>query len=79
MSLALWRSVIQTLPTHVLQGILALFRTVYRIVQPCGPLTHLEGDAELVPLNGGTIIPSYHSPPSGREVLRFISHPFRIS
>ena len=48
-------------------------------MQRFGPLTHLEGDAELVPLNGGTIIPSYRSPPSGREVLRFISHPFRIS
>ena len=30
-------------------------------------------------LTGGTILPSYRSPPSGREVLRFISHPFRIS
>ena len=84
-SLALWQSsgrvtsVIQTLPIHVLQAILALFRTVYKIVQCSGPLTYLEGDAELVPLYGGTIIPSYCSPPSGREVLRFISHPFRIS
>ena len=49
--LALWqsrgrvRSVIQTLPTHVLQGILVLFKTVYRIVQRSGPLTHLKGDA----------------------------------
>ena len=84
-SLALWQSggrvtsVIQTLPSHVLQGILALFRTVYRIAHRSGPLSHLEGDAELVSLNGGTIIPSYRSPPSGREVLRFISQPFRIS
>ena len=30
-------------------------------------------------LNGGTIIPSYRSPFSAREVLRFISQPFRIS
>ena len=84
-TLALWQSggrvtsVIQTLPSHVLQGILALFRTVYRIAHRSGPLSHLEGDAKLVSLNGGTIIPSYHSPPSGREVLRFISQPFRIS
>ena len=34
---------------------------------------------KLVSLNAGTIPPSYCSPPSGREVLRFISHPFRIS
>ena len=84
-SLALWQSggrvtsVIQTLPSHVLQGILALLRTAYKIVHRSGPLRHLEGDAELMPLNGGTILPSYRSPPSGREVLRFISHPFRIS
>ena len=68
-SLALWQSggrvtsVIQTLPSHVLQGILALFRTVYRIAHRSGPLSYLEGDAELVSLNGGTIIPSYCSPP----------------
>ena len=41
-SLALWQSggrvtsVIKTLPPHVLQGILALFRTVYRIVRRAG-------------------------------------------
>ena len=64
-SLALWQSggrvtsVIKTLPPHVLQGILALFRTVYKIVHRAGPLSHVEGDAELVSLNGGTIIPSY--------------------
>ena len=84
-SLALWQSggrvtsVIQTLPSHVLQGILSPFRTAYRSVHRFGPLSHLEGHAELVSLNGGTIIPSYRSPPSGREVLRFISQPFRIS
>ena len=84
-SLALWQSrvrvtsVIQTLPSHVLQGILTLLRTVYRIVHCSGPLSHLEGDAGLVPLNGGTFLRSYRSPPSGREVLRFIFHPFRIS
>ena len=84
-SLALWQSggpvtsVIQTLPSHVLQGILALFRTVYRIAHRSGPLRHLEGHAELVSRNGGTIISTYRSPPSGREVLPFISHPFRIS
>ena len=72
-------SVIETLPSHVPQGIVALFRSVYRIAHRSGPLSHLEGDAELVSLNGGTIIPSYRSPPSGREVLRFFSHPFRIS
>ena len=47
-SLALWQSggrvtsVIKTLPPHVLQGILALFRTVYRIVHRAGPLSHVE-------------------------------------
>ena len=66
-SLALWQSggwvtsVIQTLPSDVLQGILALFRIVYRIAHRSGPLSHLEGDAENVSLNGGTIIPSYRS------------------
>ena len=49
------------------------------IAHRSSPLSHLEGDAELVSLNGGTIIPSYPSPPSGREVLSFISHPFRIT
>ena len=44
-----------------------------------GPLSHVEGDAELVSLNGGPIIPSHRSPFSAREVLRFISQPFRIS
>ena len=84
-SLALWQSggrvtsVIKTLPPHVLQGIMALFRTVYRILQRAGPLSHVEGDAELVSLNGGTIIPGHCSPFSAREVLRFISQPFRIS
>ena len=84
-SLALWQSggrvtsVIQTLPSHVLQGILALFKTVYSMAHRSCPLSHLEGDAELVSLNGGTILPSYRSPPSGRDVLRFISHPFRFS
>ena len=68
---------IETLPSHLPQGILALYRTLYRIVHRCGPLSHLEGDAELVPLNAGTIVPSYRSPPSRRE-HRFISHPFRI-
>ena len=85
MSLALWQSggrvtsVIQTLPPHVLDGILALFRTVYRIVQRFGPLPHLEGDAELVALNKGTITPSIHSRPSGVEILRFIAEPFRAA
>ena len=84
-SLALWQSgcrvtsVIQTLPSHVLQGILALFRIVYRIAHRSGPLSHMEGDAELVSLKGDKIIPSHRSLPSGREVLPFISHPFRIS
>ena len=70
-SLALWQSLgrlmslIQTLPTHVLQSILALFRTACTILQSSCPLTHPEGNAGLMPLNGGTILPSYCSLPSG--------------
>ena len=45
----------------MLDGILALFCTVYKIVQRSCPLTHLEGDAELVALNKGTITAGYHS------------------
>ena len=67
-SVALWRSggrvtsVIRALPVNLQDGIMALFRTVYRIVQRYAPLTHLEGDADLIPLTRGTIIPSYHPP-----------------
>ena len=57
---------------------MSLFRTVYRIVQRYGPLTDLEGDGELIPLTRGTISPSYHSPPSAKEILRFIAQPFRV-
>ena len=66
-SLALWKtdgrvtSVIRTLPTEVQDGIMGLFRTVYRLVQSYEPMTNLEGNAELVVLNGGHIIPSYCS------------------
>ena len=47
---------------------MALFRTVYRIVQRYAPLTDVEGDADLIPLTGGTIIPSYHSRPAGKDI-----------
>ena len=66
-------------PPHVMDGILALFRTVYRIMQHSGPLTHLEGDSELVALNKGTSTSSYHSRPSGVEILRLIAVPFRAT
>ena len=42
-------------------------------------MTNLEGNAELVALNGGHILPSYRSRFSGAEILRFIVHPFRAS
>ena len=64
------------LPTNVHDGIMALFRAVYRIVQRYGPLTELQGDAKLIPLTGGTIIPSYHSRFAGLDILRFIAMPF---
>ena len=63
-SVALWQfggrvtSVIRALPVKLQDGIMALFRIVYRIVQRYAPLTHLEGDADLIPLTGGTIVPS---------------------
>ena len=75
-SFALWKtagrvtSVIRTLPTEVQDGIMGLFRTVYRLVQSYQPMTHLEGNAELVALNGGHILPSYRSRFSGAEILR---------
>ena len=62
MSVPLWHSgrcvasVSQTLPPHNLEGILAVFRTVYKTL----------------PLGGGTITPSYQSQPARREILRFI-------
>ena len=62
-----------------MDGILALFSTVYRIVRRSGPLTHLEGEAELVALNKGTIPPTYHCRPSGVEILRFIAAPFHAT
>ena len=34
------------------------------------PMTKLEGNAELVALNGGLILPSYGSRISGAEILR---------
>ena len=58
---------------------MALFRTMYRIVQRYAPLTNLEGDADLIPLTGGTIIPSYHSRPVGKDILRFITELFRAA
>ena len=84
-SLALWKtgcrvsSVIRTLPTEVQDGIMGLFRTVYRLVQSYEPMTNLEGDSELVALNGGHILPSYRSRVSSAEILRFIVHPLRAS
>ena len=84
-SLALWKtggrvtSVIRTLPTEVQDGIMGLFRTVYRLVQSYQPMTNLEGNAELVALNGGRILPSYRSRFSGAEILRFNVRPFRAS
>ena len=60
-------------------GILALFGTVYKIVQHSSPLTHLEGNAELVALNKGTITSSHRPRPSGVEILRFIAEPFRAT
>ena len=66
-SFALWKtggrvtSVIRTLPTEVQDGIMGLFRTVYRLVQSYQPMTSLEINAELVALNGGHILPSYRS------------------
>ena len=55
------------------------FRTVYRLVQSYEPMTNLEGNSELVALNGGHILPSYRSRVSGAEILRFIVHPLRAS
>ena len=84
-SFALWKtdgrvtSVIRTLPTEVQDGIMGLFRTVYRLVQSFQPMTNLEGNAELVVLNGGHILPSYRSRFSGAEILRFIVRPFCAS
>ena len=84
-SLALWKtgcrvsSVIRTLPTEVQDGIMGLFRTVYRLVQSYEPMTNLEGNSELVALNGGHNLPSYRSRVSGAEILRFIVHPLRAS
>ena len=78
-SVALWRSdervtsVIRTSPVNVQEGIMALFRIVYRIVQCYAPLTDLEGGGGLIPLTTGTIIPSYHSHPTGKDILRFIA------
>ena len=58
---------------------MALFRTMYRIVQRYAPITDLEGYADLVPFIRGTIIPSYHSRPAGKDILRFIAEPFRAA
>ena len=58
---------------------MGLFRTVYRLVQSYEPMTNLEGNSELVALNGGHILPSYRSRVSGAEILRFILHPLRAS
>ena len=80
-SVALWRSagrvtsVICALPVNLQEEIMALFRTVYRIMQHYAPLTDLEWDTDLILLTGGTIIPSYHSRPAGKDVLRFIAKP----
>ena len=49
---------IRTLPAEVQDWIMGLFRTVYRLVQSYQPMTNLEGNAELVALNGGRILPS---------------------
>ena len=84
-SVALWRScgrvtsVIRTLPVNLQEGIMALFRTVYRLVQHYGPLTHLKGDADFILFTGGTIIPSYHSRPAGKDILRFFPEPFHAA
>ena len=84
-SVALWQcdvhvtSVIRTLPVNLQEGIMALFRIVYRIVQRYAPLTDLEGDTNVVPFIGGTIIPTYHSRPAGKEILCFIAEPFRVA
>ena len=74
-SLALWKtggrvtSVMRTLPRYKVQdGIMGLFRTVYRLVQSYEPMTNLEGNSELVALNGGHI-PPVIAPAS--QVLRF--------
>ena len=72
-------SVIETLPTNMVQGMWALCKTVYKILQCCEPLCHVQRNAKLVPLNRGRIIPSYHSAPSVSEVLRFIFLLFRFS
>ena len=58
---------------------MGLFRTVYRLVQSYEPMTNLEGNSELVALNGGHILPSYRSRVSGAEILRFIVHPLGAS
>ena len=84
-SVALWwsggrvTSVIRTLLVNVQEGIMALFRTVYKTVPHYAPLTDLEGDADLIPLTGGTIIPNYHTRPAGKVILRFIDEPFRAA
>ena len=49
------------------------------IVQSNQPMTDLEGDVEVVTLIGDTIVPSYHSRPSGIEMLHFIAQPSRAS
>ena len=43
---------VATLPRHVRHVIVALFRTVYRIVRSHGSLRGLAGDAELAEVNG---------------------------
>ena len=87
-SVALWwfggrvTSVICTLLVNVQDGIMALFHIVYKIVQRYAPLTGLEGDAWLIPLTGGTIIPSYHSRPTDQDICSFLlsrSVPLRVT
>ena len=58
---------------------MAVYSAVYRIVQRYAPLIGLEADADLIPLIGGTIIPSYHSRPTSKDILRFIVEPFRAA
>ena len=60
-------------------GIMALLYIVSTIVQSYWSLMNLEGDAGLIALNIGTIIPSYHSPPANKEILCFIAWPFHAS
>ena len=54
-------SPIRTLPPKDRDGILNLFRAVYRMEKRDGPLTDIDGDAELVGLAAGVIIAGYRS------------------